>query len=59
MVYHFRREQHEKTTDVLDRAYYHAGDVNCAKQLEQWLADGGMIVARLALGTGVDFAGIV
>jgi hypothetical protein len=58
-VYCFSRDQREKTTDVLDRAYYHAGDVNCVKQLEQWLVDGGMIVARLALGTGVDFARIM
>lgn len=30
-----------------------------AERLKQWLLDGGLIVATSALGTGVDFPGIV
>jgi hypothetical protein len=45
--------------DALDCAYYfHAGDVNRAEQLEQWLVDKGLIVATSTLGTGVNFPGI-
>jgi len=44
--------------EELDCAYYHAGLVDRAERLEEWLTEGGLIVATSALGTGVDFPGI-
>ncbi|KAJ9654374.1 hypothetical protein H2201_009009, partial [Coniosporium apollinis] len=54
-----RKEQCEDVAAELDCAYYHAGVVDRAERLEGWLERGGFIVATSALGTGVDFPGIV
>jgi hypothetical protein len=40
-------------------AYCHAGVVDREDRVENWLRDGGWIVATSALGTGVDFLGVV
>jgi superfamily II DNA helicase RecQ len=40
-------------------AHYHARVDDQAKQLEEWVEEGGLIVATSALGTRVDFPGIV
>jgi hypothetical protein len=40
-------------------AYYHAGKADRAEQLQQWLAEGGLIVATSALGTGISFPKVV
>jgi superfamily II DNA helicase RecQ len=40
-------------------AHYHAGVIDRAERLEQWSERGGWIVATGALGTGVDFPGIL
>ncbi|KAF1955661.1 hypothetical protein CC80DRAFT_88365 [Byssothecium circinans] len=45
--------------EALGCAYYHAGVPDRAERLEQWLKDGGLMVATSALGTGVDFPGVV
>jgi superfamily II DNA helicase RecQ len=45
--------------EALKCAYYHAGDVDRAERLKQWLMDGGLIVATLTLSAGVEFPGIV
>lgn len=45
--------------EELDCAYYHAGVIDRAERLQAWLETGGFIVATSALGTGVDFEGIV
>jgi superfamily II DNA helicase RecQ len=45
--------------EELGCAYYYAGVVDCEDWLENWLRDGGWIVATSALGTVVDFLGVV
>jgi superfamily II DNA helicase RecQ len=40
-------------------AYYHAGAVDNEERLKAWLERGRLIIATSALGTGVDFLGIV
>jgi len=59
VVYCRTREQCEGLARELDCAYYHAGAVDREERLEEWLEEGGLIVATSALGTGVDFPGIV
>ena len=59
VVYCHSKQQCEDLAEALACGYYHAGDVDRAERLEQWLIDGGLIVATSALGTGVDFPGIV
>jgi len=49
----------ESIADELSLLYYHAGVVDRSERLEAWLKRGGLIVATSALGTGVDFPGIV
>jgi len=44
---------------ALGCAYYYAGVPDRAERLTRWLQEGGLIVATSALGTGVDFPGIV
>ena len=53
------KQQCEELAEALGCACYHAGDLERAERLKQWLKDGGLIVATSALGTGVDFPGIV
>jgi len=59
VVYCRSRQQCEELAKALGCGHYHAGDVDRAEQLGQWLQDGGLIVATSALGTGIDVAGIV
>ena len=59
VVYCRSKQQCEDLAEALACAYYHAGDVDRAERLRQWLMDVGLIVATSALGTGVDFPGIV
>lgn len=58
-MYCCSRPQCEEIANELGCAYYHAGVVDRAEWLDKWLAKGGLIVATSALGTGVDFPGIV
>ena len=58
-MYCHSKQQCEDMAKAIECAYYHAGDVDRAERLERWLKDGGLIVATSALGTGVDFPGIV
>ena len=53
------KQQCEELAEALGCACYHASDMERAERLKQWLLDGGLIVATSALGTGVDFPGIV
>lgn len=53
------KQQCELLAAELGCAHYHAEVVDRADRLQEWDERGGMIVATSALGTGVDFAGIV
>lgn len=59
VVYSRSRNQCERLAKELECAYYHAGAVDNEERLQTWLEKGGLIVATLALGTGVDFPDIV
>ena len=59
VVYCRSKQQCEDVAKALACAYYHASNVKRAERLKQWLVDGGLIVATSALGTGVDFPGII
>jgi superfamily II DNA helicase RecQ len=59
VVYCHSKAQCEEMAEELDCGYYHAGVVDRAEPLAEWLKEGGWIVATSALGTGVDFPGIV
>lgn len=59
VVYSRSRAQCERLAKELRCAYYHAGAVDNEERLKAWLERGGMMVATSALGTGVDFPGIV
>ncbi|CAN9385033.1 unnamed protein product [Alternaria alternata] len=59
VVYCRSKQQCEELAEALGCGCYHAGDIERAERLKQWLLDGGLIVATSALGTGVDFPGIV
>jgi len=61
VVYCLSKAQSERLADKLGCAYYHAGMEadERAERLEEWVEQGGLIVATSALGTGVDYAGIV
>lgn len=59
VVYSRSRDQCELLARELKCAYYHAGAADNEERLEAWLERGGLIVATSALGTGVDFPGIV
>ena len=59
VVYSRSRTQCEGLAKELECAYYHAGAVDNEERLQLWLEKGGLIVATSALGTGVDFPGIV
>jgi superfamily II DNA helicase RecQ len=61
VVYCLSKAQSEQMAEALGCAYYHAGvDVEeRAERLQAWVEQGGLIVATSALGTGVDYAGIV
>jgi superfamily II DNA helicase RecQ len=59
VIYCRSKAQCEELAEELDCGYYHAGVVDRAERLQAWLEEGGFIVATSALGTGVDFPGIV
>ena len=59
VVYCSSKAQCERLARELDCGYYHAEDVDRADRLAEWAEGGGFIVATSALGTGVDFPGIV
>jgi superfamily II DNA or RNA helicase len=59
VVYSRSRKQCEEVAAELGCAYYHAAAVDNEERLAAWLEYGGLIVATSALGTGVDFPGIV
>jgi hypothetical protein len=58
-VYSRSRDQCERLAGELKCAYYHARAADNEERLKAWLERGGLIVATSALGTGVDFLGIV
>jgi superfamily II DNA helicase RecQ len=59
VVYCLSKPQCEQIAEQLGCAHYHAGVDDRAERLEEWVEEGGLIVATSALGTGVDFLGIV
>ena len=59
VVYCHSRTACETLAEALGCQRYHAGELDRAEILARWLAEGGFIVATSALGTGVDFPGIV
>lgn len=59
IVYCHSKRQCEELAQALDCAYYHAGQVDRAERLQEWHRQGGLIVATSALGTGLDFPGVV
>lgn len=59
VIYCSSKAQCEELARELNCGFYHAGVVDRAERLEAWLEDGGLIVATSALGTGVDFPGII
>jgi len=59
VVYCRTREHCEALAEELGCGYYHAASMEKEKQLEEWVEVGGIIVATSALGTGVDYPGIV
>ena len=59
VVYCKSKVQCERLATELGCGHYHAGVVDRADRLQEWVEKGGMMVATSALGTGVDFEGIV
>jgi superfamily II DNA or RNA helicase len=59
VVYCRSIDQCKEMAKELGCAYYHGGSVDNEEKLAAWLETGGLIVATSALGTGVDFPGIV
>ena len=59
VVYSKSRNGCELLARELRCAYYHAGLVDDEERLQKWLSEGGLLVATSALGTGVDFPGIM
>lgn len=60
-MYCLSKTQSEGMAEALGCAYYHTSiEVEeRAKGLQEWVEHGGLIVATSALGTGVEYAGIV
>ena len=59
IVYSRSKAQCKALATALGCGHYYARVVDRAERLEAWLKEGGLIVATSALGTGVDFLGIV
>ncbi|KAF2624455.1 P-loop containing nucleoside triphosphate hydrolase protein [Macroventuria anomochaeta] len=59
VVYCHSKAVCEQMAEMLECTHYHAGMPDRAERLEQWLKNGGLVIATSALGTGVDFPGIV
>jgi hypothetical protein len=59
VVYCLSKAQCEWIAEEVGCAYYHADVEERGERLQEWVEQGGLIVATSALGTGVDYAGIV
>jgi superfamily II DNA helicase RecQ len=59
VIYCNSKTQCEEIAAELRCLYYHAEVVDRAARLEAWVKKGGWMVATSALGTGVDFPGVV
>ena len=59
VVYCRSRTETEGLAAELNCGFVHAGAVENEASIKRWLERGGFIVATSALGTGVDFPGIV
>ncbi|KAF2462472.1 P-loop containing nucleoside triphosphate hydrolase protein, partial [Lindgomyces ingoldianus] len=59
VVYCRSKEQCQRIAEELRCEYYHADVPDRAERVKQWLGSGGLIVATSALGTGVDYPGVV
>jgi superfamily II DNA helicase RecQ len=59
VVYCLSKAQCERIAKELGCAHYHAEVEDRAERLQEWVEQGGLIVATSALGIGVDFPGIV
>ncbi|KAF3029165.1 hypothetical protein E8E12_000446 [Didymella heteroderae] len=61
VVYCKSRDQCEEMAQHLGCGFYHAGigAEDRTNRVDRWVSDGGFIVATSALGTGVDYPGIV
>jgi superfamily II DNA helicase RecQ len=59
VVYCLSKGQCERMAKEIDCAHYHADVEERGERLQEWVEQGGLIVATSALGTGVDYAGIV
>ena len=59
IVYSRSKQQCEQLAEALGCLYYHADVADRDEPLAQWLGAGGLMVATSALGTGLDFGGIV
>jgi superfamily II DNA helicase RecQ len=59
VVYCLSKAQCERIAEELGCGHYHAEVDDRAERLQEWVEQGGLIVATSALGTGVDFPGIV
>jgi superfamily II DNA helicase RecQ len=59
VVYCLSKAQCEQIAEELYCAYYHADVDDRGERLQEWVEQGGLIVATSALGTGVDYPGIV
>ncbi len=59
VIYCRSREQCEAVASELGCGHYHAGLADRGSRVSVWLSTGGWIVATTALGTGVDYPGIV
>lgn len=61
VVYCKSRDQCEEMAQRLGCGFYHAGmgAEDRTNRVDRWVSDGGFIVATSALGTGVDYPGIV
>ena len=53
------RADTEALAKELECGFVHAGAADNEESISQWLEKGGFIVATSALGTGVDFPGIM
>lgn len=59
VVYCKSQKQCDEMAELLGSISYHAGLVDRGEYLQEWLIKGGLITATSALGTGVDYEGIV
>ena len=59
VIYCSSKAMCQEIAEELECGYYHARVIDGADRLAEWVEKGGFIVATSALGTGVDFVGIV